>query len=202
MTPAGTSRPHRGRPGAGGRRKPAFPRDEPAQSPPASPHPAGSLARRGGSPGSAAHHALAGDGEHAPPGEGTAATGPPPDGGGVGGKKTAAAGSLPLAPPSRGITITTAVASCARFPCGGSRCRAPHLPAPASPLTSVPAHAQARPAARPPPHIGAVEGRGGAGAGPAAEVTACLPIAAAVSPVRPAFPPRASRDAGGAGRSR
>lgn len=70
--------------------------------------------------------------------------------------------------------------------CGGPRSAgsAPYRPArswlaPASPLTSVPAHAQARPTARPPPHIAA--GRGGS-----APVTARLPMAAAASPARPA----------------
>lgn len=88
-------------------------------------------------------------------------------------EKAAAAGSFPLVLPSRESSPppplpTPAPPAAAASAAAGLRPARPHTAwrlAPASSLTSVPAHAQARPTARPPPDIAAAEGRGGGGGG-------------------------------------
>lgn len=121
-------------------------------------------------------------------------------------RAAAAAGSFPPAPPSRPFTSAAASCACSRSGrrAAGDRGRpgpAPHRLAPASPLTSVPAHAQARPAARPPLNIAAAEGRGGAGRGPPrrSPPASQSPAPPHLPVCLPALRRRASRDAGRGG---
>lgn len=168
-SPAATSRPHRASRAAEGEKtrispgRPLSPRRGPRQrersclrTPP----------RRLRGPGSALHHALARDSGEASPEENTAPPTPrrsPSTAEEWGEERKSSSALLPeeSPPPTPPAPVRAAAAVAAGLQPGGmAPSPSPHHPAPASPLTSVPAHAQARPGARPPPDIAVAEGRG------------------------------------------
>lgn len=196
MIPAGTSRPRRGRCGAGEEKtcispgRPLSPRRSPRQRAGrclrSAPHQLRGPPR--GSPGSAPHHALAGDGGVTRPGEGRAAAGPSPplpERGGGGRRERRQAPSCRRRRPGDSSPPPP-------LPPAPARPAAPAAGAaagPAPPHARLPAHLGARtrsgPPRRPPPASYSGGGRAGrGGAGPAAEVTARPPIAGAAAPAR------------------
>lgn len=163
-SPAGTSRPHRGE----NPHFPGTPAQPPPRAPPAGtelpPHPAPPAPRPGLGPSSRPCQGQRGSisrGEHgaADPRRSLSTAEE------WGEERKSSSALLPeeSPPPTPPAPVRSAAAVAAGLQPGGiAPSPSPHHPAPASPLTSVPAHAQARPGARPPPDIAVAEGRGGA----------------------------------------